>query len=159
MGTRTQSRLPDALDCPGVLTRRDLGPNGRGTWFLTVESGRPELVALVQTATSLPVLLLALLAGALADVLDCRRMLILVQTGMAVVAVALARGGGCGIRTREGLHPTRFPNPQTEVHAGLQISVYACEAIAQSLADGHKRGQLRPKLRPHRSSCSRGMAD
>jgi hypothetical protein len=78
MGTRTQSRLPDALDCPGVLTRRDLGPNGRGTWFLTVESGRPELVALVQTATSLPVLLLALLAGALADVLDCRRMLILV---------------------------------------------------------------------------------
>ena len=59
-------------------------------WFLTVESGRPELVALVQTATSLPVLLLALPAGALADVLDRRRMLIVVQTGMALVAVALA---------------------------------------------------------------------
>lgn len=59
-------------------------------WFLTVESGRPELVALVQTANSLPVLLLALPAGALADVLDRRRMLIVVQTGMAVVAVALA---------------------------------------------------------------------
>jgi MFS family permease len=59
-------------------------------WFLTIESGRPELVALVQTATSLPVLLLALPAGALADVLDRRRMLIVVQAGMAVVAVALA---------------------------------------------------------------------
>jgi predicted MFS family arabinose efflux permease len=59
-------------------------------WFLTVESGRPELVALVQTATSLPVLLLALPAGALADVLDRRRMLIIVQSGMALVAVALA---------------------------------------------------------------------
>jgi MFS family permease len=59
-------------------------------WFLTVESGRPELVALVQTATSLPVLLLAIPAGALADVLDRRRMLIIVQTGMALVAVALA---------------------------------------------------------------------
>jgi MFS family permease len=59
-------------------------------WFLTVESGRPELVALVQTATSLPVLLLAVPAGALADVLDRRRMLIVVQTGMALVAVALA---------------------------------------------------------------------
>jgi MFS family permease len=59
-------------------------------WFLTVESGRPELIALVQTANSLPVLLLALPAGALADVLDRRRMLIVVQAGMAVVAVALA---------------------------------------------------------------------
>ena len=59
-------------------------------WFLTVESGRPELVALVQTATSLPVVLLALPAGALADVLDRRRMLIVVQAGMALVAVALA---------------------------------------------------------------------
>jgi predicted MFS family arabinose efflux permease/quinol monooxygenase YgiN len=59
-------------------------------WFLTVESGRPELVALVQTATSLPVLLLAIPAGALADVLDRRRMLIIVQTGMALVAVGLA---------------------------------------------------------------------
>jgi hypothetical protein len=64
--------------------------------------------------------------------------------------------GGCGIRTREGVNPTRFPNPQTEVHVGLYFSVYACEAIAQTLPDGHKRGQLRPKLRPRRSSRQAG---
>jgi hypothetical protein len=33
----------------------------------------------------------------------------------------------------------RFPKSATEVHAGLHFSVYACEAIAQALADGHKR--------------------
>ena len=28
----------------------------------------------------------------------------------------VAGGGGCGIRTREGLHPTRFPTMLTGVH-------------------------------------------
>ena len=59
-------------------------------WFLTTESGRPELVAMVQTAMSLPVLLLALPAGAFADIVDRRRLLVAVQSLMSVVAVALA---------------------------------------------------------------------
>lgn len=59
-------------------------------WYLTTESGRPELVALVQTATSLPVLLFALPAGVLADLVDRRRVLVAVQSAMAVVAVVLA---------------------------------------------------------------------
>jgi hypothetical protein len=28
-------------------------------------------------------------------------------------------GGGCGIRTREGVNSTRFPSPQNEVQVGL----------------------------------------
>jgi hypothetical protein len=139
----TPSRLPNALDCPGVLARRDLGPNGRRPWFLTVESGRPELVALVN-CHQLALLLLALPAGALADVLDCRRMLIVVQTGPAVVAVALARSGGCGIRTREGMHPTRFPIQQTEVHAGSPLLVPPCGAPDHTPENADERGQLRP---------------
>jgi MFS family permease len=68
-------------------------------WFLTTESGRPELVALVQTATSLPVLLLALPAGVLGDLVDRRRLLVTVQTVMAVVAVALAAVTLAGLLT------------------------------------------------------------
>ena len=59
-------------------------------WYLTTESGRPELVALVQTATSLPVLLLALPAGVLADLLDRRRLIVVTQTGALLVVAALA---------------------------------------------------------------------
>ncbi len=59
-------------------------------WFLTEQSGRPEVIALVQTANSLPVLLLALPAGVLADLVDRRRVLLSTQISMAVVAAALA---------------------------------------------------------------------
>jgi MFS family permease len=59
-------------------------------WFLTEQSGRPEVIALVQTATSLPVLLLALPAGVLADLVDRRRLLLATQVAMVVVAAALA---------------------------------------------------------------------
>jgi hypothetical protein len=63
--------------------------------------------------------------------------------------------GGCGIRTREGLHPTRFPNPQTEVQVDPQGSAYAYEAIRRTLTDRREREQLRPKLRPKVSGLGR----
>ncbi len=59
-------------------------------WYLTISSGQPELVALVQTATSLPVLVLALPAGVLADLLDRRRVLVVTQGMMVLVASLLA---------------------------------------------------------------------
>jgi MFS family permease len=69
-----------------------------GTWMQTVGAswrlaGEPHAatwVSLVQTATTLPVLLLALPAGALADKLDRRRLLLVVQIALGVVAAALA---------------------------------------------------------------------
>ena len=56
--------------------------------------------------------------------------------------------GGCRIRTREGLHSTRFPNPLTEIQKSLLGFIYAPKAMWRTQTDGDKRGQLRPKLRP-----------
>ncbi len=69
-----------------------------GTWLSTVGtswlmmelSPTPFMVALVQVASTLPIFLLALLAGALADILDRRRLLVAMQVFMAVVAALLA---------------------------------------------------------------------
>src|ERR1700747_2456654 len=53
-----------------------------GTWLMTALTSSPLLIALMQTAASLPVLLLGLLAGATADVYDRRRVLIFWQSWM-----------------------------------------------------------------------------
>lgn len=58
-------------------------------WLMTSLSPSPVMVALIQTATTLPVFLLALPAGALADILDRRHYLIVTQVFMAVVATCL----------------------------------------------------------------------
>ena len=59
-----------------------------GTWLMTVLTTSPLLIALMQTAASLPVLILGLLAGATADIFDRRKLLIFWQAWM-LVAVAL----------------------------------------------------------------------
>lgn len=59
-----------------------------GTWLMTVLTPSPLLIALMQTAASLPVLLLGLLAGATADIFDRRRLLIFWQAWM-LTAVAI----------------------------------------------------------------------
>lgn len=53
-----------------------------GTWLMTSLTASPLLIALMQTAASLPVLALGLLAGATADLLDRRRLLIFWQSWM-----------------------------------------------------------------------------
>ncbi len=59
-----------------------------GTWLMTVLTPSPLLIALMQTAASLPVVVLGLLAGATADIFDRRRLLIFWQAWM-LAAVAL----------------------------------------------------------------------
>lgn len=59
-----------------------------GTWLMTVLTPSPLLIALMQTAASLPVLILGLLAGATADIFDRRRLLLFWQAWM-LGAVAL----------------------------------------------------------------------
>ena len=54
-------------------------------WLLVAEPNAATLVALVQTAAMVPTLLLALPAGALADIVDRRRLLIGLQTFQLVV--------------------------------------------------------------------------
>ncbi len=58
-------------------------------WLMTSLSSSPSMVALVEAADSFPVMLLALPAGALADILDRRRLLIGVQVYLLIVASAL----------------------------------------------------------------------
>ena len=58
-------------------------------WLMTSLSSSPSMVALVEAADSFPLMLLALPAGALADIVDRRRLLIAVQVYMLIVASAL----------------------------------------------------------------------
>lgn len=64
--------------------------NAGAAWLMTSLSHSPALVALMQTATSLPVFLLGLPAGALADILDRRRLLLACQLWMLAAALTLA---------------------------------------------------------------------
>jgi MFS family permease len=58
-------------------------------WLMTVLSPSPLYVALIQTATSFPVFLLSVPAGAAADIVDRRRLLIFTQAFMLAAAALL----------------------------------------------------------------------
>ncbi len=60
--------------------------NVGAAWLMTALAASPLMVALVQTATTLPVFLLGLPAGALADVIDRRRLLLFTQWWMLAAA-------------------------------------------------------------------------
>lgn len=60
------------------------------TWAMAETTGSPLMVAMVQSATTLPLMLLAIVAGTLADIVDRRRYLILAQLWMFGVAGVLA---------------------------------------------------------------------
>ncbi|MFD1881282.1 MFS transporter [Paracoccus pacificus] len=59
-------------------------------WLMTSLSPSPLLVALVQSATTLPMFLLALPAGAMADIVDRRKLLMAAQMLGLVAAAALS---------------------------------------------------------------------
>lgn len=77
-------------------------------WLMTSLSPTPLMVALVQTATTLPIFLLAVPAGALSDIVDRRRYLIVVQVWMAAVAALLAILTISGITTAWSLITLTF---------------------------------------------------
>ncbi len=66
-------------------------------WLMTSLTPSPLLVALMQTATSLPILLFGLPAGALADVVDRRKLLLVTESWLLLVALTL------GLLTLAGL--------------------------------------------------------
>lgn len=63
--------------------------NVGAAWLMTSLAPSPTLVALVQAATSLPVFLVALPAGAIADLVDRRRLLLATQGWMLAAATLL----------------------------------------------------------------------
>jgi predicted MFS family arabinose efflux permease len=72
-------------------------------WLMTSLDPDPLIVALVQTASTLPVFLLAIPAGALADIFDKRRFLIVVELLYTVLCVAYAAMVGLGLATPDNL--------------------------------------------------------
>src|SRR5215467_11047626 len=61
-----------------------------GTWLMTALTASPLLIALMQTAATLPVLLFGLPAGAMADIFDRRRLLLFWASWMLVAAALLS---------------------------------------------------------------------
>ncbi len=68
-------------------------------WLMTSLAPAPLMVALVQAATTLPVFLFALPAGALADLINRRRLLLILQVTAAGLAVVLALIVAAGLVT------------------------------------------------------------
>ena len=64
--------------------------NAAAGWLMTGLDPDPLIVSLVQVASSLPMFVFALPAGALADIVDRRRLLIVVQTMVAVLVAGFA---------------------------------------------------------------------
>jgi MFS family permease len=73
--------------------------NVAAAWYMTSLSPSPLMVALIQAATSLPVFLVGLPAGAVADILDRRRLLLFTQAWMLAVAGLLAVWTFAGLMT------------------------------------------------------------
>jgi MFS family permease len=68
-------------------------------WMMTTLAPTPLMVALMQTAGFLPTFLLALPAGALADIVDRRRLLLFSQSWMLLASGALAALTFAGVTT------------------------------------------------------------
>jgi MFS family permease len=79
-------------------------------WLMTTLTTSPVMVALVQTASTLPVFLLGLPSGALADIVDRRRYFAGTQLWVSVNALVLAAISLAGLLTAEILLLLTFVN-------------------------------------------------
>jgi MFS family permease len=67
--------------------------NSTATWMMDVFTGSPFFISLMSTAASLPFFLFTLPAGVLADKVNRRKLICLVNVGLAVIAAGLAALG------------------------------------------------------------------
>ncbi len=105
--------------------------NVGAAWLMTILSNSPLMVSLVQTSTTLPMFLLALPAGALADVIDRRKVLLFTQTWM------LAAAAGLGIITLAGLTTPGLLLVLTfALGAGAALNAPSWQAIIPELVSG-----------------------
>src|SRR5579863_1496627 len=66
-------------------------------WLMLTLTGSAAYVTLVQTAASLPIVLFAVVAGTIGDLVDRRRFLLITQTMMLVAATALGLLASAGL--------------------------------------------------------------
>ena len=107
-------------------------------WLMTELSPSPFVVAAVQAATTLPIFLFALLAGAVADIVDRRKLLIGVNAAMGVTAGALALLVSLDLMTPLGLILFTFL-----LGTGAAFMAPAWQAIVPSLVP---RSELGPAI-------------
>ena len=110
-------------------------------WMMTSLTPSPTMVALVQSASTLPVFLLGLPTGALADIMDRRRYLMFTQWWVAAIAVLLyittvtgtlnaplllilTFANGIGLAMRWPVHAALIPElvPRSTLPAALAIN-------------------------------------
>ena len=77
-------------------------------WMMTSLNPSPRLVSAVQVVTTLPFFLLTLPAGALTDVVDPRRLLIVAEVGVAAISIAFAAVVSAGLASPLSLLATSF---------------------------------------------------
>ena len=120
---------------------------------MTTLSPSPLVVSLIQAATSMPIFLLALPAGALADVIDRRRLLLFSQGWMLLAAAAL------GLLTLEGMAtPLAVLALSFALGVGAALNAPAWQAIVPELVG---RDELTAAIRAQRDklqSRARGRA-
>ena len=104
-------------------------------WLLVDQPGAETLVALVQAAAMLPVLVLAMPAGALADMVDRRRLLIGIQVFQVIVGVALV-----WLTLAGRISPSTLLTFTVLLGCGTTIAIPGYQALVQDLVP---RKQLR----------------
>src|SRR4051794_26264680 len=70
--------------------RRDMDAERGASWQMPTLSPSPLIIAMVQAPTSLPLFLLAVPVGALADIVNRRTLLLITQEWMLAAAAALS---------------------------------------------------------------------
>jgi len=99
-------------------------------WLMTSLSTSTLMVALVETAGSLPIVLLAVPSGAFADIIDRRRLLLITQAWMLIVAATLGLLTIAGVTTPWLLLILAFA-----LGLGAAVNAPAWEAITPELVE------------------------
>lgn len=107
-------------------------------WLMTTLNPNPAVVSLVQAATTLPVFLFALFAGALADRLDKRRMLIIINLLLAAVIGFLAL-----LVARQAMTPLLLVLFTLAIGTGAAFMAPAWQAVVPQLVP---RESLKPAI-------------
>jgi Na+/melibiose symporter-like transporter len=107
-------------------------------WLMTSLNPDPLLVALVQAASTLPICLFAIPAGALADIFDKRKYLIVVETLTTAVSAVYAVMVGLGLATPLNLLVSTFL-----IGAAGALTIPAWQAVVPQLVP---RSDLPPAI-------------
>jgi len=125
-------------------------------WLMTLLAPSPLMVSLVQAATTLPLFLLALPAGALADVFDRRRILLAAQVWLflmiallgvltivgvvqpwmlLVISLAIGAGSAVDLPAWQAIIPETVPREELAASVGLgTVAINIARAVGPALA-------------------------